>query len=68
LQKIVAITQRLDPPPESTETVEQVLSRAVEAGDSEAKDLVTDAGRESVRQEARDVVENMLAEESGGDD
>lgn len=66
LRKIVDITQRLTPPPESTQTVEQVLARAVEAGDSEAQELVTDAGRESLRKDASEAVENLLAEDNGG--
>ena len=65
LQKIVDITQRLVPPPDSTQTVEQVLARAVEEGDSEAKELVTDAGRESVRKGACEAIEALLAEDDG---
>jgi hypothetical protein len=65
LQKIVDITQRLVPPPDSTQTVEQVLARAVEAGDSEAQELVTDAGRESLRKGACEAIETLLAEDDG---
>ena len=64
--KMHEIMQRLDPPAQDGELVGDMLSRATAAGDEEAQYLVTDAGRESLMQEARDVVDKLLATDDGG--
>jgi len=64
--KLHTIMQRLDPPAEHDDTVEHMLTRAHEAGDTEAQDLMTDTGREKVRQEAEVFVDKLLAEDDDG--
>lgn len=59
--KLHEIIQRLDPPARDDETVEHMLSRAKDGGDADAQLLLTDSGREDVMQEARDLVDKLLA-------
>ena len=63
--KFHEIMERLDPPALDDERVGDMLSRALEAGDDEAQTLMTDEGRDSVMQAARDVVDKLLAEDNG---
>lgn len=63
LRKIDEITARLDPPPTQDETIEEVLSRALEAGDEEARRLVSEEGRESLMETAREMVSDMAGAE-----
>lgn len=59
--KVHEIMQRLDPPATDDETVEHMLTRAKDGGDADAQLLLTDSGRELVMQEARDLVDKLLA-------
>lgn len=63
--KLHEIMERLDPPALDGEKVGDMLSRALEAGDKDTQYLTTEEGRESVRQEARELVDKLLADDNG---